>query len=343
MKSKVTSTLSGGEIIFWEPESEEDVVELQRRVQNGEVSDKNSFGDWKEPQDEEPVGLKSWSKESREASIAARKARGKSPVESGGINLEPDAAYTKELVSWCKAEERKLGGFPKTQDAVYALGFRNSDPAVYAMAKYMEEQSDRESMLRALTSQNNWDSGWGLAVGEWKAASELGGSGSMSKMTIEALKPGSDLITGTNWGESIPTTPNKVAAFKARQDFTVAYMRNKYGDTLTLYRGITGKQSGKLTGAVEGSKVDLNVYQLASFTTESYGADDFAYGTKTRHAGAVIEVKVPVEDVWQARELCPRKVISYSDDVGEVVLLGKMPTISGKVESIVRARRPTDV
>lgn len=93
MKSNVVRTLSGEEIIFLEPESEEDVRELQRRVQSGEVGDKNSFGDWKKPKDEESEVKKGWSAEARRVGTG----EGPYPVTHDGLqSFAKDAGITVE-------------------------------------------------------------------------------------------------------------------------------------------------------------------------------------------------------------------------------------------------------
>lgn len=73
------------------------------------------------------------------------------------------------------------------------------------------------------------------------------------------------------------------------------YLKEKYGDTITLYRGVDGRSYDKFKKLGEGAEADLETFNISSWTTEEGSAKSFASLMKK---GAVIKVEVPTESIF---------------------------------------------
>jgi hypothetical protein len=91
---------------------------------------------------------------------------------------------------------------------------------------------------------------------------------------------------------------NQFAAEVAR---TQADLAERYGESITLYRGVTGDYANALKKATKGGKpVDLDVYNISSWTSDETIARGFAKG-----GGVVIRQQVPVSDIFFSHHTSP--------------------------------------
>jgi HK97 family phage portal protein len=235
------------------------------------------------------------------------------PGGSGGtsdLSNGPSDGY----VSKSSGQAKKDYDAGDRREIVSYVAFRQENKETSAMIERVEEAGGKDAMYRALQSGNDWQgTAWQSAADEWAAAEALGGNGTSSKATKDAVKGGKAL------------SENDIKAFEARKQATIDHLRKEYGDEMTLYRGVKGSQAKKIRESSQ-DEVDLGVYSLSSFATSRASASGFA-----GKSGVVVEVKVPVEDAWMHRELMPRRIASYSDDAGEVVIHNKTKTRKARV------------
>jgi hypothetical protein len=202
---------------------------------------------------------------------------------------------------------RRAGGLTGTglPNAVAALAFRESRKELFDMALYIERASDQDAMLRATSSQMEWNTNWAGATDEWQAAQALGASKNMGKATKDEIKERGKALSEKD-----------VAAFKARQSFVAQHVRAAHGETVTVYRGIGKRQADKLRGEEGepwGREVDLPVYGLSSWSTKENIAAGFA-GEK----GFVVKAQIPASRAWNTNELVLNRLVNFSDDHGEI-------------------------
>jgi len=236
---------------------------------------------------------------------------GVSVGDQGGVS----GAYRKESAAKAVAAE-KSGDRREIVSYIAYRQFRDeSSETPMKLIESVEKASSTESMYRAMQSGNDWQSagGWESVADEWAAANALGANGLSSRTTQSALK------------SSQPLSETDLKAFEARRAFAVDALRKEYGDEITLYRGIKGSQAKKIKESGD-SEVEFGVRSIASFATSSASASEFAGKN-----GVVVEVKVPVEDAWMVRGVMPRKIVSFSDDAGEVVLMNRTESRRGRV------------
>jgi HK97 family phage portal protein len=235
--------------------------------------------------------------------------------DGGGGKSEPTSGYRKSSAEKALAAE-KAGDRREIVSYVAYRQFRDeSSGKPMQMIEEVEKASSTESMYRAMQSGNDWQGagGWESAADEWAAAQALGANAGTSRATKQAISSMKEL------------SEQDVAAFEARRKFAVESLRAEHGDEVTLYRGIKGSQAKKIKESGE-EEVELGVRSIASFATVRGSAEGFAGKN-----GVVVEVRVPVEDAWMVRSAMPRRISSYSDDAGEVVLMNRANTRKARV------------
>lgn len=109
------------------------------------------------------------------------------------------------------------------------------------------------------------------------------------------------------------------------------YLKEKYGDTITLYRGVDGKSYDKFKKLGEGAEADLETFNISSWTTEEGSAKSFASLMKK---GAVIKVEVPTESILFHHDTAaiPEHWSGDGDDEKEVIIGGN--NFKGTIESL---------
>lgn len=73
-----------------------------------------------------------------------------------------------------------------------------------------------------------------------------------------------------------------------------SYLQKKYGDTMTLYRGVNGNTYDKFKNLKEGDKAELDTYNISSWSSKQNIAERFAKGSKK---GVVLKIQVPTKNV----------------------------------------------
>ena len=118
------------------------------------------------------------------------------------------------------------------------------------------------------------------------------------------------------------TKANMKEMYLVNQD----YLQKKYGNTMTLYRGVNGNTYDEFKNLKEGEKASVDTYNISSWSSDPNIAERFAKGSKK---GVVIKVEVPTKyilihhDTFDVPE-------DYKDEK-EVVLGGNQFT--GKIMS----------
>ena len=264
---------------------------------------------------------------------------GGSAPDGGSIatKLSADDPYIADLQAYLIARNNdskkrsfSMGG--NEENATMHLGFRifhGSDDVQreMALAKHVEERTDRETMLYVLGSQEAWTGSPKSAKSEWLA--------------VKAIH-GAEIPEGV-LGDRYDFSPNEltekqIEGFKARQEFVQAVFRETYGEEVEMYRGVQGPYAGKIKkemnkrmaeagfhGGVytEASRdMSLRVNGLTSFSRFKSSAITFARPYKRGGGirGAILRKIVRASDVW----LMPRDVgvvspIRFMEDNGEVV------------------------
>jgi hypothetical protein len=246
--------------------------------------------------------------------------------KKSGIPVEPTPKYRDEIRRWA-AEKLKTAGL-QAPATLYILGApRRATPLTDAMAEYIEKRSSRDAMVRAMESQVKWNLGGNQL--EWVAAQALGGNGSEAEMMSRVP------------GEKAELTEDIKQAFRARTEFIQARVREKYGDEITVYRGVYGTYAGKLkqlwrAGGSPEQEIDIPVRSLQSWTTDMSAAAQFAFGyTKSgllgKRGGVVLKKRISWKDVWGSNEIGAKNAIRFSDDHDELVVLHKEPTTKAEI------------
>ncbi len=78
------------------------------------------------------------------------------------------------------------------------------------------------------------------------------------------------------------------------------YLRRQHGDEVTLYRGVVNDQARELLGRA-GQEASVNVASPSSSSLNSKTAEGYAKSSPIKRdgtEGAVMQVTVPVEDIW---------------------------------------------
>jgi hypothetical protein len=239
----------------------------------------------------------------------------------GDIPTKPSPEYQKEIRAWAA---KQIGGSAIGKpDALFILGseYRATDETD-AMAEYIEKHSSREAMVRAMSSQTEWGTGYAFATGEWQGAWACGANKKCSKATQEE-------IDFSN--KKQPFAEDDAKAFRARTEFLQARVREVYADKIhddkiTLYRGVHGKQAQEIVrrGIQQDEEVDVEQYGLSSWTTSQYDAQHFARGMKRKERySAVLKTDVDIKDVYGGNDVGARGVIRFSDDHGEIVVMNR--------------------
>jgi len=304
----------------WLQQAEDDAMKAAGATQEG--SDK-----WYEIRDKfRPLERENYEK--------WRKAvEGRKLTPTPGVPLKPTPKYREAIRAWATAEEKKHGGVIGSPDGVVILSspYRATDETD-AMAEYMEKRSSRESMVRALSSQTSWNMGGGWA--EWAAAAKIVGR--------ELPKQSG----GFYHRDEPELSDDDLKAYEARAEFIQARIRERYGDEIMVFRGLKGAFARKVKEAAV--KVDepgggyhyeaeLPVRELSSWTPSARTAGDFAYGYNRRgqqkHGkGCVVSMQMKTDDVFNSNEVGAKNVIRFTDDHDELVMLGREPTVTVKME-----------
>ena len=222
------------------------------------------------------------------------------------------STYAKKLASYCRSIAGKSGVSRDISEAAYHLGYRifkgQGNPTYdLAMAKYIEDKiGDRNAMLAVMGAQARWNVSPDNALKEWAGAYELGAN------THKRIK------------ELPKLSEKEVAAYRARTEFVQQYVKEKHGKEIELFRGVHGAQAKKISKAIldEGeAAIDFAQYGLASWTTDVYDTNFFAYGKNLRGQGAVITFKANYRDVFSIDEIGVRSPLRFSEDRGEFVLI----------------------
>ena len=251
------------------------------------------------------------------------------------LKIDTNDPYVTELAKYVKNKlDKEYRGTLNAPDVLYHLGHRvfagqGNLESDYAMAKYIESKTDRETMLEVMNTQYGWTMSPRSAAKEWSAM---------------------HAITGANVPEQIATvelTDKELEGYKARQEFVQAYFESKYGKEMKMYRGVAGPYANKIKKVMESRKyiVDpnneysYNVHEdydrkvkvkangLTSWTNDAYNAQTFASkrsGRRLNFVGVVLETMVHSSDVW----IMPRDVgvvppITFMEDAGEVVTINR--------------------
>lgn len=253
---------------------------------------------------------------------------------------KPSEAYRAEIRKWAANE---LQTYPRPgkylpDEALYILGApRRASAETDAMAEYMEKNSSRSAMVKAMSSQTSWGPSGG-SKSEWRGAEALGATIPEKWLKEDAR----------GWKEHPKLTEVEGKAFQARSEFIQHRVKKLYpdsikGDKIVLYRGIHGTQAKKLveSGARQGSAINLGVYPLSSFSVKRYSAMRFADGTsvtssrgRKQRYQVVLKCEVPISDIFGANDVGGRSVIRYSDDHGEVVVLNRKTTREATIDYI---------
>ncbi len=86
------------------------------------------------------------------------------------------------------------------------------------------------------------------------------------------------------------TKANMKEMYLVNQD----YLQKKYGNTMTLYRGVNGNTYDEFKNLKEGEKASVDTYNISSWSSDPDIAERFAKGSKK---GVVIKVEVPTKYV----------------------------------------------
>lgn len=225
-------------------------------------------------------------------------------TDKGGGSLKPSPEYIRTL----RAELRKTP-LERMDQSASDLAYRSEDSLTYAMAEQIEKASSREAMLQAMRSHATWSGDYLGDSHNWVAAQAFGAQGSKPKLVSLKLKLDE------------PT----LAAFKARTKFVQDWARREYGDKITVYRGVKGEQARDLE-QTKGREVELKTHMLASFTTLRSKAEAFAGKN-----GIVLETTITPDEVFIANDLGTKPIQRFSDDRGELVVMGKGLTRKAKI------------
>jgi len=259
-------------------------------------------------------------------------------------------AYVEDLRNWTKS--LLVNAFDATpqiiseankfnRKALYALTghnkYESSDSPIFDEAFTIEKISNRVEMTNVLGSHMNWAQfGPNSSIQEFQAAQILGGQGGTMPKEIKYY------LQAKDWDgflQNPPLTKIAIKAYQARRTWQIEQLRKKYGDTLTLYRGINGTQVKNLKKTLgnrgEGDEIDLGVHMLSSFTISKDGANNFATMNKKKvKDGAILKVTVPVEQAWFAEEFRPIATPRFVEDLGEIVILNNSKTIKATIERL---------
>lgn len=205
-------------------------------------------------------------------------------------------SYTSDLISDLRSRIAKRKS-PSNPDIWYSLGMRTHDPKVFEMAEFVENVSDRESMLQVLDSMLKWNIDINTPL-EWSAAQELGANHTSPKI------------------QKIPVSSNLLTAFKARQSFLQRTFASKYGSDFVLFRGI------KKNLSVETSN-EIKIYGLSSWALNRQTASNFV-GRK----GRLLKAEFQTKDIWLTDMVMPHRIVHFNDDHGEVVIKWSNKTIA---------------
>lgn len=192
---------------------------------------------------------------------------------------------------------------------IYSLAApRRRSEAAFAEIEQVVAASDFDSAQRALDSQAAWQSGHRNAIAEWQAAQAAGANGVVSAATQQALQAGAQ-----------PLADADTRAFAARRAWMVTEFRRKYGDSVTVYRGVSGKYVKDLPTA---GPIDLPVYGLSSWTTSRYEAFKFVSGKY----GKLLKTTISAADVWLLARHGVTGVSNYDDALDEIVIINRGQT-----------------
>lgn len=227
-------------------------------------------------------------------------------VPEGPVQLAPSTEYVTTLRTELRQEVQKAlarGSLTGGSEAVTDLAYRSSDLTTFAMAQHVEAKAGRQAMLRALASGTEWNTQYAVASNEWLAAHRLGANQTMRASTKTAVKARAEEFTD-----------EMRAAMEARTQFVRAWAKQNYGDEITVYRGVKGKQAKQIL-ASGAETVELDVYGLSSWTTSRSKARAFA-----GNRGVLLETKVKAKDVFWSNALGAKGIVRFADDSGELVV-----------------------
>lgn len=246
------------------------------------------------------------------------------------LSLAKDDPYIQELADYfVNLHDTKYHDTINMPDVVAHMGYRvfrgqGQLYEDYAMAKYIESKTDRDTMVEVMDSQGGWTVGPSGCTREWNAMRILTGN------------------PMPEWIKEVDIDPKIMDGYKARTEFVQEMFRKKYGEEENMYRGVKGTYAGGIkkilnkrieAGPLGGGKVyDRNVEckmrGLSSWTPDSSWARAFAGANKGYGRGSIKGVVlsriIKAKDVW----LMPRDVgvtspIRFMDDAGEVVVLNQ--------------------
>lgn len=278
-----------------------------------------------------------WDEEAHPREPAGEEGGGQFTAAGGGVG--PMELPEDQRASMQKKFAKRLGDKSShrgldNDTVLYAFGAplraENQSPETWALADHIAKATDDDTMLNVLHSQNTWSLNWVGATREWRAADAAGGNGTYSRGTKDAFED-PERFTSEERKKTRPLEAKEQKAFEARRQFVQEYFRKKYGDEVTVYRGIRGPQAKKIKenyGAKD--EIDLPVYGLSSWSVSPGAASDFAMtgkASRQKFTGVVVKTTIKPEDVWLLpREVGPTDVIRFSEDRGEIVTLNKNKT-----------------
>lgn len=225
-----------------------------------------------------------------------RKAAAKKAKSAGSMSSDEYAKDLKDDLS-----KRKPASGSHEAEAVRYLA-TTQNPADLAMAKHVEAATDRDTMLEVMGAQASWFKSPEEAPMEWAGAVAVGAA--------DNPPPGVAPVT---------LTDKQKTAYKARVEFTQAYIREQMGDSFLLERGVGGEYTKNLPES--GGEVPTR--GLSSWTTDSFAASQFINSP----TGGIMGRTVHPEEVFSTAAVGVKPEKHYKDDAKEIVTFHKKKTM----------------
>ena len=238
-------------------------------------------------------------------------------------NLDENDPYIIDLANYCRdIIETKYKGEFNAPDELYYFGYRALRGAGdfqrdFAIAKHVEERTDRETMLKVLVSSGNWTGSPRSSKEEWAAMRALYGDGAIIPKDVDDIS-------------DVNLSDKELEGYKARQEYYQALFRDVYGEDAKLYRGVRGAYAGKLRKSltekgsealVKGDRtITVKSFGLVSFSPSRYSAATFASSKSGKLTGLLFSKVVKASNVWlMPRDAGVTSPIHFMEDHGEVV------------------------
>lgn len=187
-------------------------------------------------------------------------------------------------------------------------GYENPAKAVYFWDDESEFPQEAENKFRESVDDEIGENADKIFSGWWKDmfSDDVAPlwQAVMNETGNENILDGSETHNNdTSAGESsvaeVDVSESELQAVHEYKAHTEEVMREMYGDTVTVYRGLHDDAGRKLREAKEnGESIEMERRPLESYSTELRQTKEYA----KKPGGVVIKDEVPVEDVWASSD-----------------------------------------